>query len=118
MTEIGETAGIVGGVVTLLGVVGGGIKWLVATRDGRQRMIDETVRRQFEALELRLAEANRKITLLTVGFQKLAGELARHVPDSPALREAQKLFDLAFALPTVAPDAIVELMADLHDRTK
>lgn len=114
----GDIAGIVGGAVTVLGALGGGIKWFFASRDARQKMVDDAVRRQFKHLEDDLAEANRRISLLTSGFHNLAAEVARHIPDSPVLREAQRILDMAFPLPTGTPDPHADLLDELHRRTE
>lgn len=118
MAEIGEAAGIVGGMVTVLGIVGGGVKWLFATRDSRQKMIDDAVNKAFADLRKELTVTKTQLATLSTIYFMLAGELSRQLPDSPVLREANRLFNLAFAVPADTPDAMADLLDELHERTR
>ena len=119
MAEVsGETVGIIGACVTALGVFGGSIKWIFATRATQQRMVDDAVRRQFKHIEEELAGANRKLGYLTQGFTMLMGEAFRHYPDSPVLKQARSLFEQAFELPIGTPDNIADLMDKLRGQPR
>lgn len=114
----GEWAGIITSIVGGLVAIGAGVKWMFSTRAAQQKMVDDAVRRQFKHLEDDLAEANRRISLLTRGVHNLAAEVARYIPDSPVLRQTQRILDMAFPLPTGTPDPHADLMDELHERTR
>lgn len=114
-----------GWLLALLTAIGGGVKWLVSTRDQRARMIDEAVEKHVARIEARLSSAERRADRLEnekgrleLGFQMLAAELERLDPSSTILRRAQGLFAAAYPITSELPDPMADLMDELHERTK
>lgn len=88
-----DLAGIIGGVVTLLGVVGGGVKWAFASRSKREEWIEARIQTHVAKIEVRLAVAERRADHLSFAFQLVAAELARLDPNSDILRRAQMIIE-------------------------
>ncbi len=91
--DAGDVAGIVGGAVTLLGVVGGGVKWLFTSRSKREEWIESRIQTHVAKIEARLAVAERRADHLGFAFQLVAAELARLDPNSDILRRAQLIIE-------------------------
>lgn len=117
----GDIAGIVGGAVTLLGVVGGGIRWAVMSQSKREKWIEARIQQHVTKIETRLAIAERRADHLGFAFQLVAAELARLDPGSDILRRAHTLFEGAQgmfgAVPRNLPPEIADLMDELRART-
>lgn len=86
-------AGAAGGAVTMLGVVGGGIRWLFTSRSKREEWIETRIQSHVSKIEARLAVAERRADHLGFAFQLVAAELARLDPDSDILRRAQLIIE-------------------------
>jgi outer membrane murein-binding lipoprotein Lpp len=116
MAEVsgGEVATIIGAIVGAGVAVGGGIKWAVTTRAGRQKMVDEAVEAVVGDLKAKVIQLEGRVAILTNGCTMLMGEVARHVPDSPVLREANRLFHMAFDVPVGTPDVMADLIDELR----
>ena len=114
--DSGDIAGIIGGVVTLLGVVGGGIKWAFTSRSKREAWLEARIQSHVAKIEARLAIAERRADHLGFAFQLVAAELARLDPNSDILRRAQLIIEGVqgvFADPT-APEAAADPLEALH----
>ena len=107
----GDIAGMIGGTVTLLGVVGGGVRWLFTSRTKREEWIETRIQSHVAKIEARLMVAERRADHLGFAFQLVAAELARLDPHSDILRRAQLIIegvqgvfaDRAARDPAVAP---------------
>lgn len=86
-------AGAAGGTVTLLGVVGGGVKWLFTSRGKREEWIEARIQSHVAKIEARLGVAERRADHLGFAFQLIAAELARLDPNSDVLRRAQLIIE-------------------------
>ena len=91
--DAGDIAGIVGGAVTVLGVIGGGIRWLFTSRSKREQWIEARIQSHVAKIEARLGVAERRADHLGFAFQLVAAELARLDPDSDMLRRAQLIIE-------------------------
>lgn len=112
----GDIAGIIGGTVTLLGVVGGGIKWAFTSKGRREAWLEARIQSHVAKIETRLAIAERRADHLGFAFQLVAAELARLDPNSDILRRAQLIIEGVqgvFADPA-APDAAVDPLEALR----
>ena len=89
----GDIAGLVGGIVTLLGVVGAGVKWLFTSRSKREEWIEARIQSHVAKIEARLFVAERRADHLGFAFQLVAAELARLDPHSDILRRAQLIIE-------------------------
>ena len=88
-----DIAGIIGGTVTLLGAVGGGVKWLFTSRGRREEWIEARIQSHVAKIEARLVVAERRADHLGFAFQLVAAELARIDPHSDILRRAQLIIE-------------------------
>lgn len=84
---------VFGGTVTLLGVVGGGVKWLFTSRSKREEWIETRIQSHVAKIEARLVVAERRADHLGFAFQLVAAELARLDPNSDILRRAQLIIE-------------------------
>lgn len=122
--DAGDIAGLVGGVVTLLGLVGGGIRWLLTSRSKREQWIEARIQLHVVKIEARLAVAERRADHLGFAFQLVAAELARLDPNSDILRRAQLIIEGVqgvFGTPSELRDLPPEqraLLDELHERTR
>lgn len=114
-----------GWVLAALAMLGGGIKWAISSRDQRERWIETRVDVHVAKLEARLQRAEdnltrseREKTQLVVAFQMLAAEVQRLDPASTVLQRTQSMFALAFPIPQNSPDAMSDLMDELHRKTR
>jgi hypothetical protein len=89
----GDIAGVIGGIITLLGVVGGGVKWLFTSRTKREEWIETRIQSHVAKIEARLIIAERRADHLGFAFQLVAAELARLDPNSDILRRAQLIIE-------------------------
>ncbi len=89
----GDVAGLLGGAVTLLGVLGGGLRWLFTSRSKREQWIEARIQSHVAKIEARLAVAERRADHLGFAFQLVAAELARLDPHSDILRRAQLIIE-------------------------
>jgi hypothetical protein len=89
----GDIAGIIGGLVTLLGVLGGGIRWAFTSRSKREAWLEARIQSHVAKIEARLAIAERRADHLGFAFQLVAAELARLDPGSDILRRAQLIIE-------------------------
>ena len=89
----GDIAGIIGGTVTLLGVVGGGIRWAFTSKGRREAWLEARIQGHVAKIEARLAIAERRADHLGFAFQLVAAELARLDPNSDILRRAQLIIE-------------------------
>lgn len=91
--DTGDMAGVIGGAVTMLGVIGGGIRWLFTSRSKREEWIETRIQSHVAKIEARLGVAERRADHLGFAFQLVAAELARLDPDSDILRRAQLIIE-------------------------
>lgn len=119
----GDLAGIIGGIVTLLGVLGGGIRWALTSRSKREAWLEARIQSHVAKIEARLAVAERRADHLGFAFQLVAAELARLDPNSDILRRAQMIIEgvqgvFADGTPRAAPAAAEASAAPLADATR
>lgn len=121
--DSGTIAAVGGWLIAFLGLVGGGFKWAVGTRDQRERMINDAVERHVSDLGRRLADAevqsqnaidraNRAdarsaraeqeksqvvliLNQVMFAFQLIAADTQRRDPQSPILQQALTVFEQA-----------------------
>lgn len=91
--DTGDMAGVIGGAVTMLGVMGGGIRWLFTSRSKREEWIETRIQSHVSKIEARLVVAERRADHLGFAFQLVAAELARLDPHSDILRRAQLIIE-------------------------
>lgn len=122
----GEIGGIFSGIVLLLGLVGGGIKWLIGWRDRqrddfyqRNRAWEEELKARearlaveqqahFSRIEARLSRAERRVEAVLNGYYLIANRLRAMDPRDPALREADEILKAAFRLEPLVPEDMIE----------
>ena len=111
------TAGIVGGVLSFLTVIGHAIQWLAGWGDKRaarlakeEGQLDESWSAYRKRIEERLqtveAEASKRAQenmALRLAFEIVAGELRRADPNNGSLRRAEQLLAAAFPLEPIVP---------------
>lgn len=121
---VGAITATITAMAGLLFGVGRGVQWLVGTADKRKRWIDEAVRAHLSGIEARLAAAEaradrleREKSQIYAAFQMLANELQRLDPTSTILLRATALLTAAFPVPQNPPDAIRDLLSELHRKT-
>jgi uncharacterized coiled-coil protein SlyX len=124
-----QTIGGVGGVVSLLTLVGAGWRWIFNRADRREAALDKREaelvakmeervaaleardeRREAEVTELRteLSETRTELSDTRTALLLLAQEVAEHNPQSPALALARKLLRERFPLDPNTPADMVE----------
>lgn len=125
------TAGVVGGVVTALGMIGAAIRWLFLWGDKRTERLareedelDESWSAYRKRLEARLERAEKReeardkqVTALRLAFELVAGELRRVAPLSGALRRAEQILAAAFPLEPIVPPEMGEALQKIEDAT-
>ena len=119
--DAGDIAGLAGGIVTLLGVIGGGIRWLFISRSKREEWIEARIQTHVVKIEARLAVAERRADHLGFAFQLVAAELARLDPNSDILRRAQLIIEGVqgvFGGQNDLPPEQRERLDQLHERTR
>lgn len=108
-----DIAGIVGGAVTFLASVGGGIKWLFGRAERREKALDAKEAELVAKLESRVAaleEDNRKIWL---ALSYVVPALHAHDPKSPALAQAAKILGDAFPIDLNTPKDMTDTLSKL-----
>ncbi|MFC3711253.1 hypothetical protein ACFOMD_01640 [Sphingoaurantiacus capsulatus] len=116
----GDMAGIVGGSITLLGAIGGGVRWLLTSRSKREQWIEARIQQHVAKIEARLGVAERRADHLGFAFQLVAAELARLDPNSDILRRAQLIIEGVQGLftPRELPPEHADALDELYERTK
>ncbi|MDH7640458.1 hypothetical protein [Sphingomonas oryzagri] len=122
------TAGAVGGIVTVLGVLGQGVRWLFGWNDRRADRIakEETelnerrgeylsaIEGRLERVERSDAQRAKENWALRAAFEIVAAELRRVDPGNASLTRAEELLKAAFPLPVV-PTAEIRAAMDALD---
>lgn len=120
----GEIGGVVAGAIAVLGVLGGGVRYLVgvinargdtrASRnaewerdlDAREREMERKLAESLRQCEAHCAVMQVKLDKTVMAVLLLLPEVTRAVPESPAIRQVREL------LADVIPDKI-EIPADM-----
>jgi hypothetical protein len=122
-------------VVGVLGLVGGGIRWLLSwAREGsvsrdaklnkwheelteREHAITEQEREFQDRIERRLETLESENAALRQAFTLLSATLRQHDPANPALTRAEAILAAAFPIPLGVPADMVEQLREV-DRAK
>ncbi|MDO9490060.1 MAG: hypothetical protein Q7J32_16925 [Sphingomonadaceae bacterium] len=116
--DAGDMAGVIGGAVTMLGLAGGGIRWLFTSRSKREQWIEARIQSHVAKIEARLAVAERRADHLGFAFQLVAAELARLDPHSDILRRAQLIIEGVQGVFGARPDAVVDPADTVGERNE
>lgn len=127
----GETAGILGGIVSVLTVLGAGIRWLFGRNDDRlnrreknlndwEKTLQRREREMLSYLEGRLKELEtaqvdqaEKISAVSAALFETMGELQRLDPGSSALARARLVLKDAYPIDPSSPPEIKALVRKL-----
>jgi len=108
-----DIAGIIGGVVTFLASIGGGIKWLFGRAERREKALDAKEAELVAKLEQRVAaleEDNRKIWM---ALSYVVPALHAHDPKSPALKAAAQILGNAFPVDLNTPKDMTDTLSKI-----
>ena len=110
-------AGVLGGSVTLLGLFGGGIKWLFGRAERREQALDAKEAEYVSELKKAIKEQGERIEALELDCRKLwmvigyvVPALHSHDPKSPALTQAAKILGDAFPIDLNTPKDMTETL--------
>lgn len=142
-TSITDQVGIMGGAVTLLGLVGAAIKWLAVWGDrraasrtvklqawhdeltAREARIDREREEHHRSVESRLAsieeryeKLNREHMAIRLAFDLVTGALRAIDPSNRALRQAEQLLGAAFPLLPEIPTDMGNALARMNGETE
>lgn len=106
----GEWAGAAGGAVSLLTLIGGGLRWLVSWRETRELALDARIDARLTKLEGDAEQFRVNMDRWRVAFKLVADELARIAPHSPKLAQARALLVQAFPTDPFVPPEMGELL--------
>ncbi|MFN3943883.1 MAG: hypothetical protein ACK4K7_02990 [Allosphingosinicella sp.] len=135
----GEVGGVFAGIVTVLALLGGGVRWLVSWRerraearsaklqrwheelDARERRLDAEEAERSQRLEDRqgrlevaYAQLHRENAALRIAFELIAAPLRLREPENPALKQAEEMLKAVFPISPLTPPPMVGLMDQLH----
>lgn len=129
----GEVGGIIAGIVAVLGLFGGGIRWLIGWRDRqrdsfyqknvawearlreREAAFEQDQQKHIERIEQRLGRTERQVEAALSAYHLIAGALRQADPDNGALGRADELLRAAFQLDPIVPVEMAALLSRLGD---
>ncbi len=127
-TSPGEIGGIFAGIVTVLGVLGGGIRWFLGWKErqeqsralklqawhdqlqAREAKLDAERDEYQQRIERRLAQMETEHNALRGAYHLIASALRTIDPTNQALTMADKLLSVAFPLDAAVPADMTRLL--------
>jgi len=104
-------AGIVGGALSILTAIGGGLRWLLTRQDRREAVIERKEAALMRKLEARVTALEEETHDLWMVIGAVIPALHRHDPLDPALRMAAKILGDKFPIDPVMPGDIMAALA-------
>lgn len=101
-----DLAGIVGGFVTFLGTVGGGVKWLFGRVERREKALDAKEEATVAKLEERVAALEKDNRKIWLALSYVVPALHAQDPKNPALKVVAQILGDAFPVPQDMTDTL------------
>lgn len=105
-----NTVGIAGGIITFLGLIGGGIRFLFTRHDSRSAALDRKEAELVAKLEKRVDALEQETRNLWTVVSYVIPALHAHDPASPALRMAAKILGDRFPIDFATPADMTDLL--------
>jgi hypothetical protein len=108
-----DIAATIGGIVTIFGSVGAGIRWLFTRHDSREAALDRKEAELVAKLEKRVDALEQETRNLWTVVSYVIPALHAHDPFSPALRMAAKILGNKFPIDFETPEEMAELLKNI-----
>ena len=105
-------AGLVGGALSILTAIAGGIRWLLRRHDRREATLERKEAALVKKLEARVTILEEETRSLWMVIGYVIPALHRHDPSDPALRMASKILGDKFPIDPVTAPAVPAASAD------
>lgn len=105
--------GLIGGVVTFIGLIGSGIRWLVSRADTKEAALIKKLEARVADLEKKDGQRQAENIALRLAFEIVAGVVRRTDPTNPELVRAERILEQAFKVDLHTPADMLAALAKL-----